>query len=93
MAKKLTFITSDVDGLTVKPLTPSEAQWCQELADVLARAPRRLSLVTGGDNDLDVIDQVAWSERGVELADGGAGSAGLVLGTILGRCQIHGVSV
>jgi hypothetical protein len=95
MPKKPIFIASTDDQILVKPLTPREAQWCQDLAALLARAPSRLSLVTGGDANLDVIDERAWNAREprAELADGGARRAGLVLGTVVSRCKIHGVSI
>jgi hypothetical protein len=80
----------------VRKLSPKERAWCEELAALLDRAPKRLALYTIGDPSLTVIDAAAerrfYEETGDGCEDGHAQKYGYELGTIYGRIKVHGVS-
>ena len=95
MSARFTETPAD-DLVGIKPLTTSERKWCEDLAALLGRAPKRLALYTIGDAWLGVVDKAAESkaerETGHGCEDGYAERLGFGLGYAKGRIVIHGVS-
>lgn len=73
-----------------KKLTAIENAWLAEAKDLFGRCPKRFDFVTIGDPDLQVIDNTHI--RDVDLHDGGAEKAGIVLGMINTKGTVHAVS-
>lgn len=77
----------------VKDLTVKERKWIERLERVLQACPTdRLELVTIGDALLTVIDGAIVREHDLEIHDGRADSNGVVLGYVVGKPLVHGVS-
>ncbi len=76
---------------TVRPLTDDEKRAIRRLENALLNMPRNMLLVTGGDAGLQVLD--ADHARQIDIHDGKAREAGIVLADVRSGCRIAGVSV
>lgn len=77
----------------VRELSARERNWIARLEKTLRACPtERLELVTIGDSDLTVIDGRISRKYDMDLHDGAARRNGVVLGAVLGKPLIHGVS-
>lgn len=75
---------------TVHPLRPEEKRALRRLEAALENMPRNMILVTSGDASLQVLDKEHAAL--VDLHDGKAREAGVVLADIRSGCIIAGVS-
>lgn len=74
------------------PLTPEEKRWCAAMEKLLMATPARFGLSVTGDPYLDCFDADAEKQLGVDIADGGAQTAGIHLATIKSRVHIHSLA-
>lgn len=70
---------------------PKVRAWMKRLERVLLDAPPGIGIYTIGDADLTVYDKAAYLASGVDLCDGGAYRAGVVIGSIRSAVEIEGV--
>jgi len=76
--------------MNVTELNKAEKAWIKRAQKLFNDAPDRFAFVTSGDRGFLVVDSPAAEV--VELHDGGAEAAGIVLGRIRLKQSMHGVS-
>ena len=72
--------------------TREEKAWMNRLEAVLMAIPPGLGLYTIGDPDLMVYDRIVQRSENIDISDGGASSAGIVIGCVGCGVNIEGVS-
>lgn len=78
--------------LRTAPLSPEEKAWCQKLEKLLLATPARLGLYSIGDCELSVYDAVEVVRTELDIADCATSRAGLELGKIKSRVNIHSLA-